>query len=149
MEVCLLGIYLSTCQIWKVLELSKIVICIFEIRALEFIGKEVLKRKRPNGPALCDSLAHLNSTEPSSVGIGPGRTRPPTSHARTHRARLKPTTPPSTGHSYWTAACHLLLPASMHRPCSTASTCATPVALNPYSLWASMRGQSPFDFPHP
>jgi hypothetical protein len=39
-DVCLFGIYPSTCQIWKFLELSKNVICIFETRALEFIGKK-------------------------------------------------------------------------------------------------------------
>jgi hypothetical protein len=47
------------------LELSKKVICIFETRALDFLGKEVNKRKRVNEPALCDQPAHLNSTEPS------------------------------------------------------------------------------------
>jgi hypothetical protein len=53
-DVCLFWIYPSTCQIWKFLELSKKVICIFETRALEFIGKEVNKRKRVNGPTrLC------------------------------------------------------------------------------------------------
>jgi hypothetical protein len=40
MEVCLLGIYVSTCQISKVLELSNIVICIFETGALEFLEKK-------------------------------------------------------------------------------------------------------------
>jgi hypothetical protein len=40
MEVCLLGIYLSTCQILKVLELSKIVICIFETGALKLLKKK-------------------------------------------------------------------------------------------------------------
>jgi hypothetical protein len=45
MEVCLLGIYLSTCHIWKVLELSKIVICIFETGALELLEKKWIKGK--------------------------------------------------------------------------------------------------------
>jgi hypothetical protein len=54
-DVCLFWIYPSTCQIWKFFELSKKVICIFETRALEFIGKEVNKRKSVNGrpPSLC------------------------------------------------------------------------------------------------
>jgi hypothetical protein len=38
---------------------------------------------------------------------------------------------------------------STRSPCSTTTTCATPVTVNPYLLWASMRGQSWFDFPHP
>jgi hypothetical protein len=62
------------------------VICILETGALEFIAKEVNKRKKVNGSALCDQPAHLNSAEPSFVGSGPGPTQPSAaclSHART------------------------------------------------------------------
>jgi hypothetical protein len=38
-EICL-----STSQVWKFLEKSKIVICIFELGTLEPIGKELDKR---------------------------------------------------------------------------------------------------------
>jgi hypothetical protein len=85
-DVCLFSIYPSTCQIWKFLELSKKVICIFETRALEFIGKGVNKRKRVNRPALCDQPAHLNIVEPSFVGNDPRSTKSPAtclSHAHT------------------------------------------------------------------
>jgi hypothetical protein len=97
------------------------VICIFETRALEFIGKEVHKRKRSDGPALCDRPAHLNNTEPSSIGIGPGPTQPlATCLPCARRTRLKPTVPPLSGRSCRTAPCHLPLPASMRIPCATA-----------------------------
>jgi hypothetical protein len=97
------------------------VICIFETGALEFIGKEVHKRKRSNGPALCDRPTHLNSTEPSSVGISPGHTQPPdTFLSRVRHARLKPIASPPSRRSCRTAPCHLPLPASTRIPCATA-----------------------------
>jgi hypothetical protein len=43
MEVCLVRIYLSTHQIWKVLELSKIAICIFWDWSYEIFGKEFFR----------------------------------------------------------------------------------------------------------
>jgi hypothetical protein len=56
----------------------------------------VNKRTRLNVPALCDRPAHLNSTELSSVGNGPGPLghQPPTSLARALRQAEKPTVQP-------------------------------------------------------
>jgi hypothetical protein len=48
--------------------------------------------------------------------------------ARSDRA-LVVTVPPPSGQSYQTVPCHLLLPASTRSPCSTTSTCASPVSL--------------------
>jgi hypothetical protein len=53
----------------------------------------VNKRKRLNGSALCDRLAHLNGADPSSVENAPGPIRPNADRARTqnHRSPLRQT----------------------------------------------------------
>jgi hypothetical protein len=76
-DVCLFWIYPSTCQIWKFLELSKRVICIFETRTLEFIGKEVNKRNSVNGLTPFTVRPSPVSDRPKTPPIGPGPTRPP------------------------------------------------------------------------
>jgi hypothetical protein len=70
-DVYLSSIYPSTYQICKFLELSKKAICIFETRAFEFIGKEVNKRKRVNGPTPFTVRPSPVSDQPKMPPIGP------------------------------------------------------------------------------
>jgi hypothetical protein len=59
--------------------------------------------------------------------------------ARSDRVSVVTASPPS-GHSCRTGLCHLLLPASTCSPCSTASTCANPVALIRYKPSSRSKG---------
>jgi hypothetical protein len=107
-----------------VLELSKIVICNFETGALEFIGKEVHKRKRLNELALCDRPAHLSSAEPSSVGNGPWQRVPASAHGDATVARP----PPATSHQ---RCCPTT---ATYRPCA-------PRSPSPLSSRTSLKGR--------
>jgi hypothetical protein len=53
----------------------------------------VNKRKRLNGPALCDRPSHLSSADPNSVENGPGPIRPNADRAcaQSHRSPLRQT----------------------------------------------------------